>query len=78
MGPSLQDSAVNIAFIIGGLVFIAVAIWGKKFYAGDVEGSPFNDNREVSTWSGKFVFGVVGIGFVILGILRLLGLAWNQ
>jgi hypothetical protein len=64
---------VNIALIVGGFVCIAVAIWGKKFGAADVEGFPINDNKETSTWSGKLVFGAVGIGFVIIGILRLLG-----
>jgi hypothetical protein len=64
---------MNIALIIGGLISIAVAIWGKKFYAADVEGGPINDNKEVSTWSGKLVFGAVGIGFLVIGILRLIG-----
>jgi hypothetical protein len=58
--------------IVGGLICIAIAIWSKKFYAADVEGFPVNDNKAVSRWSGKLVFGAVGIGFVIIGILRLL------
>jgi hypothetical protein len=62
---------VDVAFIIGGLIAIAIAIWGKKFGEADVEGFP--TGRSSSTWSGKVVFGVVGVGFVILGILRLLG-----
>jgi hypothetical protein len=64
---------VSIAFIVGGLVCISVAIWGKKFGNADVEGFPINDNKEASTWSGKLVFGAVGIGFVVMGILKLLG-----
>jgi hypothetical protein len=63
---------MNIAMIIGGLVCIAVAIWGKKFYAADIEGGPINDNKETSPWSGKLVFGAVGIAFVVLGVLRIL------
>jgi hypothetical protein len=64
---------MNIALIGGGLICIAIAILGKRFYAADVEGGPINESKEVSTWSGKLVFGAVGIGFVIIGILRLLG-----
>jgi hypothetical protein len=64
---------MNIALIIGGLVCIAVAIWGKRFYPADIEGGPINDNKEASIWSGKLVFGGVGIAFVVLGVLRPLG-----
>jgi hypothetical protein len=52
---------VNIASIVGGLVCISVTTWGKKFATADVEGFPINDNKEVSTWSGKLVFGAAGI-----------------
>jgi hypothetical protein len=59
--------------IIGGLICISVAIWGKEFGAADVEGFPINDSKKASTWSGKLVFGAVGVAFVVLGILGLLG-----
>jgi hypothetical protein len=29
---------LNAAFIIGGLIAVAIAIWGERFYDADVEG----------------------------------------
>jgi hypothetical protein len=44
---------LNVAFIIGGSVAIAIAIWGKRFYEADVEGMPYRKEKEVSPIWGK-------------------------
>jgi hypothetical protein len=46
-----------------------VAIWGKRFY---VEGMPLRKEKEVSPLSGKLVFGLVGIGLIMIGLVKLL------
>ena len=63
---------VNWFLIIAGLVAIAVAIWGKRFYEADVEGMPLRKEREASPLTGKLVFGLVGIGLFIIGLVKLL------
>jgi hypothetical protein len=63
---------LDVAFIIGGLIAIAIAIWGKRFCDADVEGMPYGIEREVSPLSGKLIFGLVGIAFLIGGIVALL------
>ncbi|HEY1159707.1 MAG TPA: hypothetical protein VGE83_03705 [Terracidiphilus sp.] len=60
---------LNVAFIIGGLIAIAIAIWGKRFYDADAEGMPYRNEREVSPRWGKLIFGLVGIVFLIGGIV---------
>ena len=63
---------VNLALIVAGLVAIAVAIWGKRFYDANVEGMPLRNEREVSPLWGKLVFGLVGIMLFIIGLVNLL------
>ena len=64
---------LNAALIIAGLTGIAVAILGKTFYSSNVEAGSNNDEKPASVWSGRLVFGVVGIGLVFVGIMKLLG-----
>jgi hypothetical protein len=62
---------VNTILIIAGLVSMAVAIRGKTFYDADVEGMPLRNEREISPLTGKLVFGLVGIGLFIIGLVKL-------
>jgi hypothetical protein len=63
---------LNVAFIIAGLIAIAIALWGNRFYNADLEGMPYRKDREVSPLWGKLIFGLVGISFLIGGIVSLL------
>ena len=57
-----------IALIIGGLA-LAAAVFGNEFYVADVDsGSGFKPEQRCSTWSGRLVFVIVGLGFVAIGI----------
>jgi len=60
----------NPAFNFGGL--LAIPIWGRRFYARDAEGMPLRKDKEVSQWSGKLIFWIVGIMLFIIGIVKLL------
>jgi hypothetical protein len=63
---------LNVALIVGGLIAIAIAIWGKRFYNADAEGMPYRNKKEVSPLWGKLVFGIVGTLLLTGGILLLL------
>ena len=63
--------ALDVALIVCGLVAIGVAIWGKRFSSADVEGMPYGKDVETSTWSGKLVFAIVGVGLLAIGMLQL-------
>jgi len=63
---------VNVALMIGGLVAIAVAIWGKQFYAADVEGMPLRKEKQVPLWLGKLIFGLVGAMLLAIGLVNFL------
>jgi hypothetical protein len=63
---------LSVALIIGGLVAIAVAIWGKRFYDADVEGMPLRKERQVSPWWRKLIFGLVGAMLLTIGLVNLL------
>jgi len=63
---------LNVALMAGGLIAFAISIWGKRFYDADVEGMPLRKEKEASQWSGKLIFGIVGIGLFIIGIVKLL------
>jgi len=57
-----------IALIIGG-VALAAAVFGKEFYVADVDsGSGFKPDQRRSTWSGRLVCIIVGLGFIAIGI----------
>lgn len=54
--------------IIFGCLAIIGGIFGKEFYAADGEGlGPFK--QKVSTWSGRVVFVLVGVGLIATGIV---------
>jgi len=55
--------------LLVGFGAIAVGIFGEKFYAADIYGGDVGD-KPVPKWTGKLLFSLVGIGFVVLGIAR--------
>ena len=63
---------LSALLMIAGLIAMAVTIWGKQFYDADVEGMPLRGEKKVSPLSGKLVFGLVGSGLFIIGLVILL------
>ena len=57
--------------IIVGCIAIAVACFGKKFYAADVWGGSVG-NKPIPKWQGRLIFLFVGILFIVCGITCLL------
>jgi hypothetical protein len=58
---------MGIFLVIFGGLAIAGGIFGKNFYAADVDSlSVFKQKR--STWSGRLVFLLVGAGLVAIGV----------
>jgi len=62
------DSYANLAMVIMGMISGLVAIFGKKFYNSDEFG---NGDTPSSRWSGKMMFGTVGVFFIAFGFYRL-------
>ncbi len=52
-----------------GVGAIAVAIFGNNFYTADIWGGGVG-GKPVPKWQGRLVFGLVGAGFIVLGIAR--------
>jgi hypothetical protein len=63
---------MNVFLVIIGGMAIAVGIFGKNFYTADILSLALYRQKS-STWSGRLVFIVVGIGFVAMGIKLLIG-----
>ena len=63
---------LNVPLIVGGLVAITVAIWGKQFYNADVEGMPLRRERQAPPLWGKVIFGLVGAMLITVGLVNLL------
>ncbi|HUY94238.1 MAG TPA: hypothetical protein VMU71_03025 [Terracidiphilus sp.] len=64
---------LNAAFILAGLIALPVAIGGKIFYSSNVEAGDMSGDKPVPNWSGRLLLGVVGVGLIFIGIMKLLG-----
>ena len=58
---------MGILLIAAGLVGVAGGVFGKKFYEADILSLSVG-NRKSSTWSGRLVFIVAGVGLIAVGI----------
>lgn len=58
---------MSFVLITFGCAAIIGALFGKEFYAADVETcAPFKEKS--SRWSGRLVYLIVGIGLLAIGI----------
>ena len=60
--------------MVSGVVAVVVGIFGKTFYAADVEGGGVSDTP-VSTWWGRVVFLLVGAILFAVGFAGAVGWA---
>jgi hypothetical protein len=63
---------MGILLVVFGALGIAAGIFGKDFYAADVDSlSPFKQRS--SRWSGRLVFLLAGAALVAIGVKLLVG-----
>ncbi|MGA3071125.1 MAG: hypothetical protein ABSD43_12995 [Terracidiphilus sp.] len=63
---------MGILLVIAGSLGIVGGIFGKDFYAADVDSLSAFKQRS-SRWSGRLVFLLVGTGLVAIGVKLLVG-----
>ena len=63
---------MGILQIILGCLAIVGGVFGKRFYAADVDALGAFNQRS-STWSGRLVFILVGAGLIAMGFKLVVG-----
>jgi hypothetical protein len=64
---------VGTLLVIFGVIGIAGAILAKDFYVADLNGHEFKSKQRMTTWLGRLVCVVAGVGLIAVGIKMLIG-----